>query len=121
MKEIGKGLAERAFHPDELRESSTLTVDAAYYLSNQVSILKNPSVIDKYPGAEFLPILMSLQDVLLLMYISKPNSKDLCNNIVFAGKQAIKMRYRLEYSSQSSDKQINLASVYLTVISCMRT
>lgn len=36
LKEGSKGLAERAHHPDELRESSTLTVDANYYLSNQV-------------------------------------------------------------------------------------
>ena len=30
-----KGLAERAYHPEEVNGNSQLTVDANYYLSNQ--------------------------------------------------------------------------------------
>ena len=37
LEEQSKGLAERAFHPEEVNGSQQLTVDAHYYLANQVS------------------------------------------------------------------------------------
>lgn len=35
-KERGSGLAERAYHRDELAANSALRVDVQYYLANQV-------------------------------------------------------------------------------------
>lgn len=34
--EQSRGLAERAYHPEEVNASSSLAVDAQYYLANQV-------------------------------------------------------------------------------------
>ena len=39
LKETSKGIAERAHHPEELRENKSLTVDGAYYLANQVGLV----------------------------------------------------------------------------------
>lgn len=35
-EEQSKGLAERAYHPEEVNGNAKLTVDANYYLANQV-------------------------------------------------------------------------------------
>lgn len=35
-EKAGKGLAERAYHPEEVNGNASLTIDANYYLANQV-------------------------------------------------------------------------------------
>lgn len=47
--EAGSGLAERAYHPEEVNGNPRLTVDVNYYLSNQVTLFDPPFLGD---GAE---------------------------------------------------------------------
>ncbi len=48
----GKGLAARAYHIDEVRApGAQLEVDAAYYLSQQVRLLKESSLVLHVPSA----------------------------------------------------------------------
>ena len=45
LKETSKGIAERAHHPEELRDNKSLTIDAAYYLANQVGLVHSSHLL----------------------------------------------------------------------------